>query len=666
MAQEPSGSNGQPSEYGYGHQWQQPGQDASAESGIPGGYAVQGTGQDGWGDPAQTGQAAYYGGYDQQQQYPQQQYDQQYSQAYYGNQPYGDQPYGDQPYSDQSYGNQSYGNQGYGEQAYGGQPYPDQAHAGQYAGYPYADPTGGQQPQVPPQGYPDQQQYETQAYQAGHQQQPPAADDDATQQWQPLDAAAVLGAGAPPADPALGDPSEEDPAEGGPGLVDRVRAALGGDSDGPGRRTLLTRLAIGGAALVVLVGAGIYVAGSGGSGGGDTGTGAGTASSGFSVDHTKAWAAQPAAAGADDGLLGSWLVPKAVVRGDGTGVHAYDLTTGKQVWTAQTPKPGAVPCGMSPTVSGGVGAVLFAPQAGSHSCTLLSAVDTGTGKQKWTTTLAGTKGSYSARAMVNDGRVIAIGDSKAVGYDLATGKSKWENKGRGKFCTLSGAGSGNTVLVHSSCADSSPKEQIVALDAASGRLVWWRGLGTPKTVTVLSAEPAVVLTTGSTEADDRIRSWDTKGNPGPEIPVTQATGRLDVEHGMLDATPTVFFSGTTMATALVPAGGGTPDHASLTAVDLKSGKTTWTAAAQEKGKAQPVGLDGDALVVATEERTDQSAHLSRFALADGKETAGGGFPKDTGSVLTAGRVLTSDGLVVAVPTFTSTYVTSASAYRAGK
>ncbi|AXI80069.1 outer membrane protein assembly factor BamB family protein [Peterkaempfera bronchialis] len=649
MAQEPSGSGGQqPSEYDYGQQWP-PGQVPPAESGIPGGYEAYGSGQDAWGNQAQAQQQTYYGGYEQQQ-------------PSYGQDQYGQQQTGQQQYGQQSYDQQHYGQQQYGQDQYG-QSYDT-------TGYGYADPYGGAA-----QGYQDytaQQPY--QDYQ-----QPGApttpVDEAATQQWQAPDYGtpdrlAADGFPDPPSHPAPVPAATAPAAPTGDAprrsLADRARSVLTGGSNGPDRRTLLIRTGIGSAALVVLISAGVYVAG--GDGTGDTVAGDDSgASAGFSVDHTKTWAAQPAAAGADDSLLGSWLLAKAVVRGDGTGVHAYDLATGKQVWSLQPPKPGAVPCGMSHTVGGGgIGAVLYTPKAGGKNCTLLSAVDTATGAQQWTKTLSDAKGVYGAQVMVNDTRVVAVGDSKAVGYEAATGKQKWDNVGRGKFCTLSGTGSGNTVLLHSSCADTSPKEQVVALDAASGRLIWWRGLGTPKTVSVLSAEPAVVLTTAGSEADDRIHYWDEKGNSGADVPVTRPDGRLDVGRGSLDANPGVFFRGTTLTTALVPANGTTPANGSLTAVDLKTGRQLWKTTAQEKGKVQPVGIDGDALVVATEERTDQPAHLSRLTLADGRESAGGGFPKGTGSLLGAGRLLTADGLVVAVPTFTSTYGTSATAYQAAK
>src|SRR5262249_17861670 len=155
------------------------------------------------------------------------------------------------------------------------------------------------------------------------------------------------------------------------------------------------------------------------------------------------------------------------------------------------------------------------------------------------------------------------------------------------------------------------------------------------------------------ESDDTIRYWDDKGNAGPGIPVTQPDGQLDVDEGALDPAPTVFFSGTTMAAELENADGSTPANATFTAMDLKTGKPLWKIAAHEKGNVPPVGIGGGALVAATEERADEPAHLSRFTLADGTESAGGGFPKNTGSLLTSGRLLTTDSLVVAVPTFTT-------------
>ncbi|MFJ6215899.1 PQQ-binding-like beta-propeller repeat protein [Streptomyces sp. NPDC092296] len=673
MAQEPSGSGGQqPSEYDYGQQQWHPGQASATDSGPAGGYEPYDSDRDVWGNPVpqqreQSYEPDQYGGqqyaeppYGQEQYQPEQYTQQPYDQGQYGGQ-YGQQQYGQDQYGQAAqpyYGD--YGTQGYDPAAYGGQGYDPAAGYGQEAASPYGTRTASYAGDV--QGY--QEYAPTQPYDAYQQQ--PAADTAATQQWQAPD----FGAPAPPAEPPAAAPQPApaaSPAAAPPaGFAARARAALTGGGHGPDRHTLLVRAAVGGGALVVLAGLGAYATGGGGAGTDTQQSTTAPVPAQFAVDHTKAWSAAPAAAGADDALVGSWLLAGGVVRADGTGVHAYATATGKELWTLQPPQSGAVPCGMSPTVGGsGIGAVLFAPKAAGKSCTLLSAVDTATGKQKWTKTLSTAKGAYSARVMVNDSRVVAVGDSRAVGYDAASGKQQWENKGRGKFCTLSGTGSGSTVLLHSSCADSSPKEQAVALDAAGGRLKWWRGLGTPKTVSVLSAEPAVLLTTGATEADDTIRSWNDKGDPGPVIPVAQDGGRLDVGHGALDPAPSVFFSSTALATAVVRGGGSTAANGSVIAIDLTTGKPLWKVTAREKGKVQPVGIDGDALVVATEERTDQPAHLSRFALADGVESAGGGFPKDTGSVLTSGRVLTSDALVVAVPSFTSAYGTAATAFRAG-
>ncbi|MFE2111266.1 PQQ-binding-like beta-propeller repeat protein [Kitasatospora sp. NPDC059463] len=428
----------------------------------------------------------------------------------------------------------------------------------------------------------------------------------------------------------------------------------------PDRRALLVRTGAGLAALGVLVAAGLTVSAEGGGASADA-----AGDPGFSAAHTRTWAARAEAAGpgGDDTLVGSWLLDGAVVRADATGVRAYDLTDGKPVWAVEPPAAGAVPCGLSPTVNrAGLGAALFRPQADPKSpCSLVAAVDTKDGRTAWTKPLTEAKGAYGARVGVTDDKVIAIGDSHAVAWQSADGGDVWQYTGQGKFCTLSGGVSGTTVLVASTCADSDPVDQAVALNTADGKVAWWRGLeNRPRTATVLSAEPPVVLTTGEKPEDDRVLAWGPAGDPAAEIPVADAGGRLDVAHGSFSATPGVFFHERTMVTTVAtPAsanGAGGP--VAVAGYDLDTGKQRWRTTAREKGAARAVGVDGGALVVAVDERVDQPAHLSRFALDGGQETAGGGFPPGTGSLLVSGRVLIGGGSVVAVPEHSTNFGTA--------
>lgn len=435
--------------------------------------------------------------------------------------------------------------------------------------------------------------------------------------------------------------------------VDRVRnlaASVISGEHAPSRRALLIRAGAGVAALGVLIAAGVVVTADQSDGG--TTAGPAEAVRTFTVGHAKAWAAEPAVAltaGADDTLVGSWLLGDAVVRADSTGVHAYALADGKPTWTVAAPAEGAIPCGLSPTVSsGGLGAALFRTSADPQSaCTLVTAVDTKTGKTTWTKPLSDAKDVYGAHVAVLEDKVVAVGDDKAAAWAATDGKELWTYAGQGKFCTLSGSASGNTVLLHSTCADSTPADQAVDLKAADGTVLWWRGLNNqPKTVTVLSAEPAVVLTTGAQPTDDRLFAWGAAGDPAAEIPVSTEGGRLDVTSGSFDATPTIFFQDQTMLTTLNSAEGG---PSSAVGYDLTTGKPRWTTPITEKGKTTPVGLENGALLLATEERLDQPAHLSRYAVADGRATIGGGYPQGTGSLLISGRVLTGGGKVVALP-----------------
>ncbi|WP_189916256.1 outer membrane protein assembly factor BamB family protein [Kitasatospora xanthocidica] len=431
----------------------------------------------------------------------------------------------------------------------------------------------------------------------------------------------------------------------------------------PSRKALLVRAGAGVAALGVLVVAGLMV--------GTEGGGSAVASSGgepgFTVAHTRAWSAQPVAAGqsaGDDTLVGSWLLADTVVRADGSGVRAYDRASGKPTWSVEPPAAGAVPCGLSAGVNqAGLGAALFRAQADPKSaCALVAVVDTKTGKTAWSKSLSDAKGAYSARIGVTEDKVVAIGDDRAVAWQSADGKDVWQYTGQGKFCTLSGGVSGKTVLVASSCADSTPADQAVALNIADGKVSWWRGLNNqPKTVTVLSAEPAVVLTTGDKPENDRVFAWGAAGDPAAEIPVVTDGGRLDVAHGTFAATPEVFFEGRTMVTTLTPANGAGP--AAAVGYDLDTGKQRWKVPTAAKGTVRAVGIDGGSLVLGADERRDQPAHLTRFPLAGGQEATGGNFPPGTGSLLVSGRVLIGGGQVVVVPDHSANYGTAAG-YRA--
>ncbi|MFG2698481.1 PQQ-binding-like beta-propeller repeat protein [Kitasatospora sp. NPDC048407] len=626
-------------------------------------------------------------GYDQQQPwYPQPQ------PSYGEQQAYGQQPvHGEQPaYTEQ-------------QQAYGGYPQPggqlDAAAQEQLYGRPDQayqpqgyDQAYGQQ-QGYPEGYVDQQTYGQQQLYAGQQQdfggyqQPGVYADPAAQQYAPADPftqqeTPAPGAFAEPAaepgpvtasdypQTSAADPfapgadgtstppthaaDDAEPPAGG--LVSRARAAVTAGPGAPSKRGLAIRIGAGVAALAVLATAAVLATSDSDSGksGADKGT-QGTTQN-IAVAHTKAWTANtdPAAAGAqgaDDTLVGSWLLADAVVRADATGVHAYNLADGKPTWTLAPPADGAVPCGLSPSVnSGGIGAVVYRPAADPKSpCSTAAAVDTKAGKITWSKTLSDAKEKYAAHVAVTDDKVIAVGYDKAAAWAANDGSEAWQYTGQGKFCTLSGSAGPTTVLLHSRCADSTPGDQAVALNVSDGKVKYWRGLNNqPTTVTVLSAEPAVVLTTGSQPADDRVFAWGANGDPGVEIQLgVEGGGRLDVARGSFAAVPGVHFQGSTMFAAVVPDGGGNPT--AITAYDLGTGKQQWRTPIAEKGKAHPAGVDNSGLLVAVDERADQPAHLSRFAVAGGQETQGGAFPQGTGSLLSAGRVFTTSGHVVAVP-----------------
>ncbi|MEY9968941.1 hypothetical protein ABIA33_007028 [Streptacidiphilus sp. MAP12-16] len=685
MERDPSGADGQhadrqqePQAYDYGQYWQPEGQQAEGYAQT----AQPAQGQDAYGRPAYE-QAGYgqdaYG----QPGYPA------YPAAYSDQPSYAEQPYPDQSYPQQSYPQESYPQQPYPgqQQSYSGQPYPDQSYpAGSYGepGY-YSGPAQTVEATAQWSSAPMYQQdvYGSQGYQAdpyAPAAPEPFAEPPAEQAEQADQTEAVAAAAPPPADSdAAGSQARSRRGRGGPDqqqsphvpdgpLLPRLVAAATGRAPGTDRRTFLIRAAIGAAALAVVAVAGVAVAGSGGSTVKKPAAGA-PAQANLGSGHTKTWAAPAAvtASGTSDGLVGSWILPKAVVRGDGMAVTAYDPTDGHKLWSVIPPAAGAVPCAMSPTVNTtGVGAVLFQAKAGSgQACTQLVTVDTATGQQKWTAKIATASTSFGASVMVNDSRAVAVGDSAAVGYDIASGKQSWTYGGPGKFCALAGNGTGSTLLVQSTCADTSPKQQAISLDVATGKLAWWRGLPqNAASYTVLSASPAVVSVHMTDPTKDSIMSFSDKGDTQASIFVSQTAGQLDSTHGSFDPVPALFFQGGTVVAELNPVNGSSSTAGVLTAFNLVDGHQLWQATPKEKGRSALVGIDGTAAVVATEERLGQPARLGHYDLATGNESVGGNFPQGTGSLLTSGRVLYQSNVVAVLPEFTSTYNTSATLFSA--
>jgi hypothetical protein len=667
--------NGQEQQY-----WQQPQQQPYESYGQHGqqsyDYATYGdhTGQ-GY-DPS-----GYQTAYDPAAAAYQQQYGQQYEQSYdpsssgYGQQGY-QQSYPQQTdYEQQQYGwgqtDQS-GQQAYYDQQYSSTPYGTDGQ--------YADPQYAQQ---------YQQSYYTDPSAAGV-----STGAAATPYWTTAESALAADSAVPaqPSAPEQESIPDEDGLPAGstavgrgdepPGaLKDRVVDAALGRGPGVNRKSYLTRLAVAGGALVILAGAGYYVA-RGDSGSSQPSSGAAAQSQAdIGVNHSKTWAA-PAAAGAtsansggssagNDGLLGAWATADAVVRGDGEGVTAYSAGDGHKLWTVSAPSSGAVPCAMSPTVnSSGVGAVLFQAKPGNgQDCNLLTAVDSASGQTKWKAQLPSGGGTnYGSSVMASDTRIVAVSDSAAAGYEAAGGKQQWSYSGPGKFCALSGSGDGSSLLLQSTCADTSPKQQVISLAPDSGKMLWWRGLPQNATsYTVLSANPAVVSVHMSDPTQDTIMSFSEKGDSQGTIPVAQTGGTLDSTHGSFDPDPALFFSGTTMIAAVNPpaqSASAASGPTVIAAYSLVSGKELWRTTAHEQGVAAPIGIDGSSAVVATDERVGQPARLSNFDLATGTETVGGTFPQGTGSLLGSGRVLLRGSLVVALPEYTGSYNTSATAWNA--
>jgi hypothetical protein len=233
-----------------------------------------------------------------------------------------------------------------------------------------------------------------------------------------------------------------------------------------------------------------------------------------SKNLTQLW--QIPAPAADDTLVGSWLTDKVLVRaGTRGGLRAYDLNDGKQIWraasSATAAERGAVPCGMSPTLSAqGIGTVAFGKDG--STCTWLAGVKASTGKILWSVPLTGKAHPAAATAgtYVQGNVATIVSENYLGGVDVRTGRRVWGYQARGHYCNAYDWGADGTVLVDDFCLDQKNRFTLTAYDGRTGKVIWRKSESTHSDVThILSGSPLVAAV--HTARQDAVRVFDTTG-----------------------------------------------------------------------------------------------------------------------------------------------------------
>ncbi|MFC9278088.1 PQQ-binding-like beta-propeller repeat protein [Streptomyces collinus] len=345
-----------------------------------------------------------------------------------------------------------------------------------------------------------------------------------------------------------------------------------------------------------------------------------------SKNLTQTW--EIPAPAADDALVGSWLTDKLLVRASSRGgLRAYGLADGKEVWrsasSAAAVKRGAVPCGMSPTLSAqGIGTVAFGKDG--STCTWLAGVRAATGKILWSMPLTSKKHPSAATATtyVQGGVATVVSENFLGGVDVRTGSRVWGYKARGHYCNAYDWGANGVVLVDDYCLDQKTRFTLTSYDGKTGKVIWRKSEKAHSDVThILSGSPLVAAV--HTARQDAVRVLGTTGT-GRKL----AVGDDELTPGNdTGADHSARLYGDVLVTPASSAG-----KAVLDGFDTRTGRKLWTLRSAAlavppsgaDGKVYAVAASGTPQFVTVDPRTGRTTPVAGLPVGTGKWNFGAG------------------------------------------
>ncbi|WP_333777922.1 outer membrane protein assembly factor BamB family protein [Streptomyces sp. IBSBF 3136] len=339
-----------------------------------------------------------------------------------------------------------------------------------------------------------------------------------------------------------------------------------------------------------------------------------------SKNLTRAW--EIPAPAADDALVGSWLTDELLVRaGTRGGLRAYGLTDGRQLWraapSAAAVKRGAVPCGMSPTLSAqGIGTVAFGKDG--STCTWLAGVKASTGKILWSMPLTSKKHPAAATATtyVQGDVATVVSENFLGGVDVRTGSRTWGYKARGHYCNAYDWGGDGVVLVDDYCLDQKNRFTLTSYDGKTGKVIWRKSekahshvphilSGSPLVAAVHTAHQDAVRVLGTTGTGRKLAVGDDELTPG------NGTG---ADHSAR-------LYGNVLVTPASAAGSAVVDG-----FDTTTGRKLWTLrsaalavpASGAGGKVYAVATSGSPQLVTVDPRTGRTTPVAGLPVGSGK------------------------------------------------
>ncbi|GAA1217262.1 hypothetical protein GCM10009665_03930 [Kitasatospora nipponensis] len=417
------------------------------------------------------------------------------------------------------------------------------------------------------------------------------------------------------------------------------------------RNPILVFGAVAGSVLVVAIVIALVVLFKGspspGTSGGGTGGGGGGGSD--AGKYAVTWTVpKSTASGSDARTIGQWTTDKLVVRGDATGLVAYNLSDGKAAWTLKVPSGVKAFCSMSSTINkNSVGGVSF--NLGDDDCAGLGAVDATTGKLLFQVGSPLKSKSFDTKVTVTDTTLAAASGALLAGYNLTDGKSLWSYKDRADYCSENADAAGGLVVVSDYCSDSSPKQQLTVLDANTGKSTQTFSLkdDNERLTSIVSVKPLVLEISAGYDGDF-VQGIDASNNPMAKIPL-KVTGE---DRLQLSAASDPFAKSLVIGNTLYVEVQQNSKTA-IRAIDLVSGKTLWTV---DGGAADGLRLvdhkSGTAVTAIAMAGYNKTSQVVTLSAADGSATPVGGFSTKNQSFMPfegAEVLLSDDGRVLSIP-----------------
>ncbi|WP_341684319.1 PQQ-binding-like beta-propeller repeat protein [Nocardia farcinica] len=309
-----------------------------------------------------------------------------------------------------------------------------------------------------------------------------------------------------------------------------------------------------------------------------------------------AWSA-PADRAADTETAGFWHTGDTVVRATAAGLTAYDTATGAQRWTTTFPGRDVV-CAMS---RGADGVGLVATHAETAPCARVAAVDLATGGTLWELRETELADGADVLAVLDDAAIL-VGEKQIRAVGRGDGAPRWQYPLPERTCGSPRllAGSHAVVLVHRCDTDT---HELHALDPRTGNLAWQAGVPFEgaRTVIPVSADPLVVhVAESGKRARSAFAAFDRTGRltatiptDDPELPISSIGGTA---FAATPITRTVV-TPTTLVAVARPAGGR---GYRLVAHELATGARLWTGDLLDDDP-DALALDGDRVLVCYDE-----------------------------------------------------------------